>query len=378
MSGLMLGACTPSPKQATETPVAETEVNPEMYMLVGSYAAADQEGIKVYRFNEETGEAAYVSGVKGISNPSYLTPSANGERIYSVGEDEGQTSTANAIAFDKEKGKLTLLNSCETNGGAPCYIQLSPAESSVVTANYMGGSITVFTLDADGRLLPDSKLISFTGNGADPERQAQPHLHCVSFTPDCRFLLANDLGTDRIYMFPINETEAGIAPSMKNASSAHSVQVEAGSGPRHICFHPNGKYAYLINELSGKVTAFAYDRNELKAFQYIEADTVGARGSGDIHLSPDGKFLYASNRLKADGLAIFSVDAEKGKLTRVGYQLTGIHPRNFIITPNGRYLLVACRDSNCIQVFERNPDTGLLTDTGKTIETAKPVCLKFI
>ena len=180
-------------------------------------------------------------------------------------------------------------------------------------------------------------------------------------------------------MFPVSEAVTdGVAHSLLDESKEYNVKVEPGSGPRHICFHPNQKFAYLINEISGKVITFSYDKGKLNALQYIEADTVGAKGSGDIHISPDGKFVYASNRLQADGLAIFSVDQEEGTLTKVGYQLTGIHPRNFIISPNGLYLLVACRDSNSIQVFKRDKTTGLLKDTGKTIQTSKPVCLKFI
>ena len=154
--------------------------------------------------------------------------------------------------------------------------------------------------------------------------------------------------------------------------------MKAGSGPRHLTFAPNGNYAYLINELSGTVIAFEYKDGNLKEIQTIAADTVGAKGSGDIHISPDGKFLYASNRLKADGIAIFRIDSENGKLTKTGYQLTGVHPRNFIITPNGKYLLVACRDSNAIQVYERDADTGLLTDIQKDIKVDKPVYIKFV
>ena len=198
------------------------------------------------------------------------------------------------------------------------------------------------------------------------------------YTPDHKYLLASDLGTDQIHVFPVSENVTdGVSHSLLNESEEFNIKVESGSGPRHICFHPNQKFAYLINEISGKVIAFSYDKGKLNAIQYIEADTVGAKGSGDIHISPDGKFLYASNRLKADGIAIFSINQEEGTLTKTGYQLTGIHPRNFIISRNGRYLLVACRDSNSIQVFERDSQTGLLKDTGKTIKTNKPVCLKF-
>lgn len=376
IGGLLGGACTS--KQQKEM-VAVDENKDDMFLLVGSYALPEEEGVKVYRFNETTGKATYVSGLKGISNPSYLTPSASGERIYVVGENDETNSTANAVAFHKEEGKLTLLNSQLTNSAAPCYINLDFSERFVTTANYTGGSITVFSLDEEGRLKPDSRLISFTGNGSDKERQSQPHLHCVEFTPDHKYLLANDLGTDQIHVFPVNGSVSdGVAGSLLDENEATHVKVEPGSGPRHICFHPNQKFAYLINELSGKVTAFSYREGQLEAIQYIAADTVGAKGSADIHLTPDGRFLYASNRLKADGIAVFAVDGEKGTLTKVGYELTGIHPRNFIITPNGRYLLVACRNSNLIQIFEINKDTGLLTDTGEKIETSQPVCLKFI
>ena len=363
IGALMLGACT-SMKQK------ETMEN--MYLMVGSYATPEEEGIKVYAWDNEKGEALYVSGLKGISNPSYQVVSADGNRVYSVGEDEGETSTAHFLSFDKTNGKLTLMNTQLTNGGAPCYINLSPDEDWVITANYMGGSISVLPLDASGRLSENVSTFAFTGEGENKIRQGQPHLHCVEFTPDGKFLLANDLGTDKIHVFPL--TPQGKLDEM----GTFDVELEPGSGPRHLCFSKDGRFAYLINEISGKVTTLIYNEGTLQPIHDIEADTVNAQGSADIHLSPDGKFLYASNRLKADGIAVFSVNQETGLLTKAGYQLTGIHPRNFIITPDGRFLLVACRDSNLVQIFRRDEKTGLLVDTGKTIETSKPVCLKFL
>ena len=162
MSSMILGGCIPSPKKQTEAITVEENPN-MMYMLVGSYATPEEEGIKVYNFDEQNGNSQYISGIKGISNPSFLIPSADGERIYAVGEDSGKSSTANAIKFDKEQKKLTLLNSQPTDGGAPCYITLSPSEKFVLTANYMGGSITVFPLDKDGKLKSETRLTSFTG-----------------------------------------------------------------------------------------------------------------------------------------------------------------------------------------------------------------------
>ena len=363
IGALMLCACT-SMKQK--------ETMEKMYLMVGSYATPEEEGIKVYAWDGEKGEAAYVSGLKGISNPSYQVVSADGKHVYSVGEDDGLTSTAHALSFDKSQGRLALTNTQLTQGGAPCYINLSPHEDYVVTANYMGGSISVFPLEASGRLGENVSTFAFKGEGVLKERQSQPHLHCVEFTPDGKFLLANDLGTDKIHVFLLKSN------GQLDKENTFDVELEPGSGPRHLCFSKDGRFAYLINELSGKVTTLFYNGQNLTPIQYIEADTLNAQGSADIHLSPDGKFLYASNRLKADGIAIFSVHQETGMLTKVGYQLTGIHPRNFIITPDGRFLLVACRDRNLVQIFRRDEKTGLLVDTGKTIETSKPVCLKFI
>ena len=359
----MLNACAP---------IKQNETMENLYLIVGSYATPQEEGIKVYAWNNEKGEATYVSGLAGISNPSYQVVTADGERIYSVGEDDGLTSTAHALSFDKANGKLTLMNTQLTQGGAPCYINITPDGKSVITANYMGANISLIPLDSSGRLTENVKTIVFTGEGEIKNRQDQPHLHCVEFTPDGKHLLANDLGTDKIHVFSLN------SDGKLDEKAGFDINLEPASGPRHICFSKDGRFAYLINEISGKVTTLSYDGKCLTPIQYIEADTVNAQGSADIHLSPDGKFLYASNRLKADGIAIFSVNQETGLLAKVGYQLTGIHPRNFVITPDGRYLLVACRDSNWVQIFERDEKTGLLMDTGKRIETSKPVCLKFI
>ena len=238
MSSMILGGCIPSPKKQTEAITVEENPN-MMYMLVGSYATPEEEGIKVYNFDEQNGNSQYISGIKGISNPSFLIPSADGERIYAVGEDSGKSSTANAIKFDKEQKKLTLLNSQPTDGGAPCYITLSPSEKFVLTANYIGGSITVFPLDKDGKLKSETRLISFTGNSLDKERQTQPHLHCIEFTPDHKYLLASDLGTDQIHVFPVSENVTdGVSHSLLNESEEFNIKVESGSGPRHRFKNP--------------------------------------------------------------------------------------------------------------------------------------------
>ena len=369
----ILTGCTGKKSQQAAT----TSVSDTLYMLVGSYGPADQEGIKVYKFNQATGEGEYVSGVKGISNPSYQTVSKDGKRVYSVGEDDGGTACANALTFDATTGTLTLINSQPTQGAAPCHIALSPEEDYVVTANYNGSNNSLFPHDGEGRLKP-GQTIGFEGSGSDKDRQAIPHLHFVYFTPDNRYQLANDLGTDRIHSFPLNTRQKGSNTPLVDRQRASDILLAPGSGPRHAVFSADGRFAYLITELSGEVMAFTYDGDSLRLMQTIQADTLDARGSADIHLSQDGRFLYASNRLKGDGLAIFRINTKDGTLSKAGYQPTGIHPRNFVLTPNGQYLLVACRDTDEIQIFARDASTGLLTDTGRRIKTTKPVCLKFI
>lgn len=383
---IAMGLC--SCNSSTQQRAENNQGNNSLFMLVGSYSSPDAEGIKLFAFNQLSGEANYVSGIKGISNPSYLTPSADGCWVYAVGEDEVETASAHVISLDTATGKMALLDSKRTYGAAPCYIALSPREDFVVTANYNGGNISIFGCKEKGKLT-EPQVVNFDGHGVDSERQEQAHLHCIGFAPDERSLFAVDLGSDCIHVLPVKQAERGacrlgeVEPveaveTFVEPERQSALNVPAGSGPRHFCFSRNQKYVYLITELSGDVIVMEYQGNSTKIIQTIKADTLGAKGSADIHLSPDGRFLYASNRLKGDGLAIFKVDSQTGLLEKVGYQLTGVHPRNFIISPNGKYLLVACRFSNAIEIYEINQQTGLLTPTGRNVKTDEPSCLKFV
>ena len=341
----------------------------ELSMLIGTYTDGTSKGIYSFRFNQKTGTATPLDSVE-LSNPSYLTPSEDGKFIYAVSEMNDSTAAVNALAFDKQTGNLRLLNSERTPGAAPCYVSTNGKE--VLTANYSGGNMSVFRLRKDGTLSPAEVLFKGTANGPDTIRQIVPHIHCALFSPDGKYIFATDFSADRILRFTLS-SEGNIS-----RLPGETIDIAPDSGPRHLTFSPNGKFAYLINELSGKVIAFGYTDGKLEQIQSIAADSLQARGSADIHLSPDGKFLYASNRLEGDGIAIFTVDTVNGTLTRAGYQPTGIHPRHFNITPNGKYLLAACRDSNVIQVYERDTENGLLKDTQQDILIDKPVCVQFI
>lgn len=351
-------------------------VSEQLYVLVGTYTSPEgSKGIYVYRFDGETGKTDSVSMVE-VGSPSYLALSTDEKFVYSVTENGKDDSNANAFSFDKKTGKLTLLNSQNTSGADPCYIETDKAGKNIFTADYSGGSISAFIANENGSLSSLSQQIQFTGKGTDPQRQTQSHIHSVRYSPDGKYLFATDLGLDKIYRYtPLNSVFEG--QPLLSVNDMKSFEVPAETGPRHFDFHPNGKFFYLLGELSGQVIVFDYNDGDLSQKQAIAADTVNAKGSADLHISPDGKFIYASNRLENDGIAIFSINPDDGTLIKVGYQPTGIHPRNFIITPDGNFLLVACRDSNKIQVFKRDADTGLLSDTGQDILLSKPVCLKF-
>lgn len=348
----------------------------EMYMLVGTYTSNEgSKGIYLYKFDTDTGTSDSLSMVE-VANPSYFVISPNEKFVYSVGENGPENSYAHSFSFDKENNKLTLLNSQLTHGSSPAYITLDAKGNNVITANYGGGSISQFNVNSDGALSPLTNLFQFAGSGSDSARQQKPHLHSVRYSPDGMYLFAADLGTDKIYRYKSVHSVFEGQPALLQSDTA-VFMTPPGTGPRHFDFHPNGLYFYLLGELSGEVIVYDYNMGNLQQKQTILADTVGARGSADIHVSPNGRFLYASNRLEADGIAIFKIDSQDGTLIKVGYQPTAKHPRNFAITPNGKFLLVAGRDDNVIEVYSIDKETGLLKNTHQDIKIDKPVCIKF-
>lgn len=359
LPALFLTACTTQPSGKT------------LYLLAGSYLPETEQSIHIYAFDTETGETRPVSSLSGVAYPTFFCQNEAGDVVYAVGEyDDADKATLNALHYDAQQGMLSLFSTQRNGAGAPCNITLHPSGSHLLCANYQGGSITTSELNEDGSLQPPTEL-RYEGTGARPDRQEKPHVHAVNFTPDGRYLLANDLGLDCIHIYPAS-------PAPFDSTQGYDLKVDAGAGPRHLCFAPNGQHAYLISELSGQLFHLSYDGDSLRLVSSQIADTLQGGGSADIHVTHDGQFLYASHRLKGDGISIYRLDPTTGEPVRIGYQPTGIHPRNFTLSPDERFLLVACRDTDEIQVFSRDTTTGLLSDTGHTLSLPKPMFVTFL
>ena len=329
-------------------------------LFVGTYS----DGIYAYEFDQNAGvltDDAPVAKAE-MPNPSYLAVREN--RVYAVSEMPDRT--ASVWAWRWGGNGFELLNSQSTGlperGEDPCYV--STDGTFLAVANYSGGTLATYRLREDGSIAPlDSLTISGTG-GPDMTRQDRPHVHCAVFTPDGKHLLFSEFSADEIGRLDVGP---GGVRNYCRAATLHP-----DYGPRHLLFDASGTYLYVIGELSGDITVFDYAAGTLTERQVIKADRLDARGAADIHFSPDGKFLYASLRLRGDGIAVFEVAAD-GTLTYVGCTATGPHPRNFNITPNGKFVLVACRDTDAVEIYSRSSETGLLTFTGRSISVTRPV-----
>lgn len=348
----------------------------ERYLFAGTYTNGKSKGIYIYKFNSDSGTLKLVSVTENVENPSYLAFHPNKKNVYSVNENGGsKPGEVSSFVFDEATGNLRFLNKQPSGGDHPCYISVDKTGKYLLVGNYSGGTLSALPIKADGSLQPFSQSVKHEGQGVNKQRQEKAHVHSTVLSPDQHFLMVPDLGIDKVvvYAFDANKQEPFIG------KTDLSVSVDPGSGPRHITFHPSLPYAYLVEELSGTVRSFGYTDGKLTEIQTISshpADFKGQKGSADIHISPDGRFLYASNRGDANSIAVYSIDRASGKLSLSGIQSAmGIHPRNFMIDPTGKYLLVANRDSNHIVIFKRNMQTGLLTPNGTPVEVPAPVFL---
>jgi 6-phosphogluconolactonase len=347
------------------------------YLLVGTYTQGKSKGIYVYDFNKKNGSAKLIDSIQ-TPNPSFLAVSPDQKFVYAVHENanNGKGGEVAAFAFNKSNGKLSFINQQLTGGDHPCYVDVDKTGKWVAAANYTSGSLSIFPVRKDGGVDPIMQNIQHSGNSVNKERQSGPHVHSTVFSPDNKYLLSADLGIDKCIVYSFDEKTGKLAERNQYASLQ-------GFGPRHFAFHPNGEWVYLINELSGFINGFELRKGVLLGFTSLTGVPKNysgpSPGSADIHVSPDGKFLYCSHRGESNTIVIFKIDQKTGELTNVGYQPThGKTPRNFNFDPSGDYLLVANQNSDNIVIFKVNRQTGLLTDTGKRIDIGSPVCIKWI
>ena len=339
----------------------------QIRILAGTYTdQSSSKGIYLYSFNQINADSKEISTVMS-GNPSFVALSDVKNIFYSVNEfNDGRQAVTSYSIKDNSMRRLKEI-SCDFDGksGAdPCNLLLF--KNYLISSNYTGGSFTLFELDAKTKDLKKSvQYYSFSKNS---------HFHCAIESPDKKYIIITDLGEDKIHRFTISENKES---PLIDHKILYEYKNESQAGPRHMTFSNDGKFLYVLCEIGDLLSVFNYNNGEINHIQTIKAYDGEGKGSADIHFSKDGNYLYTSHRLKKDGISIFSVDKNKGLVERKGYVETGIHPRNFNITPNGKFLLCACRDSNVIEIYEIK-ENGNLIKINKDIKIEKPVCIKFL
>ena len=353
-----------------------------MFVYVGTYTVppgGTSSGIEIFTFDPADGSLTPVDTMAGVANPSYLAVSAEHDTLY-AGErflyavSETKEGMVTAYKRDPESGALTLLNSQTSHGEAPCYVSVDASGRCVLVANYTSGSIAAVPIASDGSLVANTHFVQHHGSSVNALRQAEPHAHMIASSPSGKWVLATDLGTDRVEVYTLDTATGTLLPH-------ESIMIESGSGPRHFAFGANGQTLYVLNELSSTISVLDWDENDGRAHFRQTRTTLpegffGISSCAQILVSPDGRFVYASNR-GDDSIAIFEVH-DDGTLNPLGHTPTGgKEPRNFAIDPSGDWLLAANQNSDTIVTFKRNGESGLLEDTGIVTPCGTPVCVVF-
>ncbi|MCC7357940.1 MAG: lactonase family protein [Anaerolineales bacterium] len=357
------------------------------WVLVGTYtqggfATGPSQGVYVYRLDPADGTLTYVGFGDPGPNPSFLAVHPSGRFVYTVNEVDNfggrRSGGVTAFAFDRQTGALTRLNQESAHGTVSCHISVDPAGRFALAANYGSGDTLVIPIRADGTLGPAAQIVDHVSlvPGAAPDTS---HAHSANLAPDGRFVLVADLGLDRVMIYAYNAATGHLSLNPNQPW----YETAKGAGPRHLDFHPSGRYVYVINELNSTLTALAYDPDrglltELQTLSTLPAGYSGGNSCADVHVSPDGRFVYGSNR-GHDSLAAFSIDPATGLLTLAAHTSTaGRTPRNFNLDPTGRFVYVGNQDTAQIVVFRRDAATGALTLTGQVLDVPSPVCIKFL
>ncbi|RCX21393.1 6-phosphogluconolactonase [Fontibacillus phaseoli] len=355
-----------------------SEAKERLLLFIGSYAEPADTGVYVYELDESTGEFASLDAASGLKNPTFVSVNARSGKLYAISEakseDGGRSGEAVSFSIDAAAGSLTEINRIRTIRPSTSHIQIDHEFKFLAVSGYHGGNVGLIKLAADGVLLELSDEQQHEGHGADPVRQDRPHPHSALFSPDNRHMLVADLGLDLVRTYAV-DTENGTLQPVGDAMTP------PGSGPRHLAFHPGGKFIYSINEVGNSITSFQYDVESgrltpMETLSTLPDDFEGENTTAEIAISRDGMFLYGSNR-GHDSIVQFGIHPESGRLSYVEHVSTeGGHPRHFALTPSGNHLIVANRDSNNLVLFRVDRENGRLQSTGQTATVSKPVCVK--
>ena len=349
-------------------------------IYVGTYTGSGSKGIYRLDFDPATGALSNRELAAEVASPSFLAHHPSRRFLYAVNEvaihDGKKTGAVTAFSIDPATGGLTRLNQQPSGGAGPCHLVVDREGKNVLVANYGGGSVAVVPIEADGSLGTPTATITHRGSSVNPQRQEAPHAHCVTLDAANRFAFVTDLGLDRILIYRFDPARGALTPN-----DPPSVAVKPGAGPRHFAFHPDGRHAYVINEMGSTITAFDHDRGVLtprETLSTLPKDYRGDNSTAEIQVHPTGAFLYGSNRGQ-NSIAIFAVDPTTGELTARGHQAQRIKtPRHFAIDPTGRFLVVANQDSASLVVFRIDPKTGALEPAGDPASVPAPVCVEFV
>jgi len=345
----------------------------------GTYTSGKNSSKGIYRsvLDTETGELSAPVLAAEAMNPSFIEIHPGGKFLYAVSES-GDAGTVSAFAIDPDTGNLKLLNSRPSGGSGPCHVNIDRSTKNVLVTNYGSGSVSVIPIAADGSLAEPTGFVQHEGASVNPQRQNGPHAHSVNLSPDNRFAFVADLGIDKIMIYKLNVDKGTIT-----ANDPAFAKVKPGAGPRHFAFGADGRYAYVINEMGGTVTAFSYEPasgtlTEIQSITTLPDDFAGSSSCAEVRVHPSGRFLYGSNR-GHDSIAVYRIDPAKGTLTFVEHERADIKtPRNFNIDPTGKFCLVANQDGNSVIVFRIDQKTGALEPTGHKISIGRPVCIRFL
>lgn len=359
---------------------SQTVLAKDPLVFITSFGPGDQGAIQSFRLDTNAGTIKLAHRNSGVENPFFIAISPDQKHLYSINAKQfGGKDPEEIAAFEitDETGVLKMLNKQSAKGTAACFLEVDGTGKSVLVANYSSGSVAALPIEANGVLAPAASFFQHTGLSIDPSRQSASHAHCIVMSPDNRFAFAADLGLDQVLSYKLDPATATLTPSHQPF-----VRTPAGAGPRHLTFHPNKKQMYVINELGNSVTLFDFESQsgfliERQTISTVPADFKEKSYCADLKITPDGKFLYGTNR-GHDSIAAYSI-GDAGQLTLIGiFPSLGKGPQNLAVTANGSLLLCANMPGNNLAIFRINPDDGKLTAVGDPITMHSPSCIRIL